>query len=289
MSSVRSISFNYNDFTVADLNETDIVFKNKKRHQGLRYTLIRQTANGQEYKTVIFQDLFNHLQMLTKKTVEDERTAEKSKPYIKALNEIKDFIPKLEAAEEASRESYAKQGFLFKICTIICRIFGKTPLKGTHANRLTTFKGEIDKHISNMKEGYNLEIYAKIESIIDKNKHKKKIFINYHRKFPKASQNELNSVLMILNDKGKLEGFTIFKNQIRIDLPDLKVYAEIEAFINANMDKGEIHIDYNKKFPAVSVNELHCILSALENIGKLVDYDVYEEHIVIKLIKKDIF
>lgn len=63
--------------------------------------------------------------MLTKKTVEDEEVADKSKPYIKALNEIKDFIPKLEAAEEASRKHYAKQGVLFKIYTIICRILVK--------------------------------------------------------------------------------------------------------------------------------------------------------------------
>lgn len=164
--------------------------------------------------------------------------------------------------------------------------FGKTPWKGTHSDRLTTFKGELDKLIANMQAGHNLELYAEIESMIDKNKHKNEIVINHHKKFPKASRNELNSVLYALKHKGKLMHFNISKNSTKIGLPDLKIYDEIEAIIDKNKDEDEIHIDYHK-FPAASVNELYSILKTLKNNGKLVAFNLYEEQISIDLKKID--
>ena len=222
MSKVTLNSFKYKDFTVADLSEADIVLQNKKRCQGLRYSLIKNTPEEQKNQTVTFQTVYVGLQALTNKIVKEEESACKSKPYIAALNEIKNFIPKLEAAEEAGRKHYEKQGILYKIFTVICRIFGKTPCKGTHAARLATLKVEIDQHIANMKAEYDLKIYAEIETIVNNNKGKEKIYINHHKKFPKASMNALIAVLTQLVNEAKITHAVILKDRIKIDLIELK-------------------------------------------------------------------
>lgn len=140
-------SWDYKQIQVSDLDRISInIIKDtdegvKPRSQGLRYIL--KIQHGKDYSSsaeVIFHEVY---------TIADKLFSQQqiiNGP--EKLTSIKNFVSKLKTAEKEGREYFETKDWWYQLKTIVCRIFGVTPILGSHEQRLIDLEEAIEGRLN---------------------------------------------------------------------------------------------------------------------------------------------